>query len=324
MSTNSFHYAGISTFMRSPHVDITQLDKFDAVVVGVPFEAGVSYREGTKLAPRAIREAAFTALPKNRKYIDLDRGFQRYIPKDIEIADIGDIRVWPMEPVRTLREVHDVVRSVRSTSFPIILGGDHSITGSSFPACMEACEYNRSELALIVFDADLDTEDSFATLTDLWHGSVIRYLVDQGHVLGKNVYIIGTRGIIDEDLFSFAKQRGINIVTQRQVSERGIEQVLTDIEEHVDESVKGVYLSVDIDVLDPSIAPGTGWLSWGGMKAEELLLAMRLMDRFNVVCMDVVEVSPPLDPSGLTTRLAFEVIWSFLRFGIRKTTSKRG
>ncbi len=322
MGTSNFHYAGISTFMRSPYADVTQLEGFDVAIIGVPFEAGVSYREGTKLAPRAIREAAFSALPQNQIYIDIDRGYQNCDPREIKIADIGDVAIWPMEPNRTLEEVHDVVRSVCGTSLPIILGGDHSITASSFTGCREA--YNQSELALIVFDADLDTEDSFATLTRLWHGSVIRYLIDRGHVSPKNVYMIGIRGIVDKDSFAFAKESSINIVTRRDVAERGVEQVLTEIEEHLDESIKGVYLSVDIDVLDPSIAPGTGWLSWGGMKAEELLLGMRLMSKFNVVAMDVVEVSPPLDPSGLTTRLAFEVIWSFLRFGIQNDSFQRG
>lgn len=310
------YFSGLPTFWRSPPSTVQDAGKFDAVVLGVPYEAGVSFREGTKFAPRALREAAFVAPPNGRRYVNLDDPHETLVARDILLGDIGDIEVWPKDPSRTLECVRQTVRDVRMQTLPVIIGGDHSITYPAWLGCREAS--GNHKCGLIFFDGDTDAEDSFLTLDRYWHGDVIRRLVDDGHVDPRHVFLVGQRGIIDANLYDWTVSRGVSIFSSRDVRTRGIETIMNEIAERLAGCTDRVYVSIDIDVVDASVAAGTGWPGWGGLHPNDIFRAMRCLSRFSVTGIDLVEISPPLDPSGLTVLLGMEVLWNFLRFGFRK------
>lgn len=308
-----YHFGGIPTFWRSHLVPIEESHRFDAVVVGIPYDSGVSFRQGAKYAPRAIREAAFAPPPPGRKYINLDAPEEQLTAWDHQVGDVGDIAVWPMDAMRTHNSIRNTICEIRKQTLPVIIGGDHSVTYPALLGCREAL--GNREFGLVYFDGDPDTEDSFITLERYWHGDCLRRLIDDGQVDGRDVFLVGLRGIVDEQIVDWVRSKGVTIYARRDVHIRGINKIIGEIAERLSARTNAVYVSVDIDVVDASVAPGTGWPGWGGLSPQEILTAVRLLSRLQIVAFDLVEVSPPLDPSGLTVILAFEILWSFLRFG---------
>jgi agmatinase len=272
----------------------------DVAIVGAPFDDAVSSRPGARFGPRAIRMAP-TAWGSDYAWsIQLD--VEPYA--HLTVVDAGDAPVVPARAERGLRVIHEkVLRVASSGAIPIVLGGDHSITFPS--AAAVARRIHPRKVGVVHFDAHADTAaEQWGSL--IGHGTPMRRLIEEGWVEGPNFVQVGLRGYWPErETFNWMRERGLRSHTMVEIEERGAEAVITDAIAEALDGPDCIYLSVDIDVVDPGMAPGTGTPEPGGMLARELLRAIRqIVGRVDLVGMDVVEVSPPYDQSEVTAMLA--------------------
>jgi agmatinase len=276
----------------------------DVAIVGAPFDDLVSSRPGARFGPRAIRSAPTAWSPDHAWSIQLD-----VAPYEgLTVVDAGDAPVVPARAERGLRVVHEKVFRVASAgAIPIVLGGDHSITYPS--AAAVARHVHPRSVGIVHFDAHADTgADQWGSL--IGHGTPMRRLIEEGWVAGPNFVQIGLRGYWPEnETFDWMREQGLRWHTIVEIEERGSEAVVADAIAEALDGPEVIYLSVDIDVVDPGMAPGTGTPEPGGMLARELLRAVRqIVGRVELVGMDVVEVSPPYDQSEVTAMLAHRVV----------------
>ena len=276
----------------------------DVAIIGAPFDEGVSSRPGARFGPRAIRMAPTAWGTADAWSIQLLA--EPYAK--LTVVDAGDAPVVPTRFERALRVIHEKVYRVASAGpVPIVLGGDHSITYPSAAAVARAV-WPRA-LGVIHFDAHADTgADQWGNLHA--HGQPMRRLIDEGWVAGKNFVQIGLRGYWpDRDTFEWMRERGMRWHAMTEIEERGSEAVLADAIVEALDGPEVIYLSVDIDVVDPGMAPATGTPEAGGMLARELLRAVRqIVSQVELAGMDVVEVSPPYDHAEVTAILAHRTV----------------
>ena len=276
----------------------------DVAIVGAPFDDTVSSRPGARFAPRAIRMAPTAWSPNQAWSIQLD--VEPYA--NLKVVDAGDAPVVPGRAERGLRVIHEkVYRVAGSGAIPIVLGGDHSITYPSV-AAVARVQHPR-KVGVVHFDAHADTgAEQWGSL--IGHGTPMRRLIEEGWVDGRNFVQVGLRGYWPEkETFDWMRQQGFRWHTMVEIEERGAESVIADA---IAEALDGpgcIYLSVDIDVVDPGNAPGTGTPEPGGILPREMLRAVRqIVGQVDLVGMDVVEVSPPYDQSEVTAMLAHRIV----------------
>jgi len=276
----------------------------DVAIVGAPFDEGTSSRPGARFGPRAIRMSPRAYEAPGAWSIQLD--VEPY--ETIKVVDAGDAPIAPTRFERALRVIHEKVFRVASAgAIPIVLGGDHSITYPS--AAAVARHVWPRKLGVVHFDAHADTgADQWGNLYA--HGEPMRRLIEEGWVAGSNFVQVGLRGYWpDVDTFAWMREQGFRWHTMVEIEERGAEAVVADAIAEALEGPEVVYLSVDIDVVDPGMAPGTGTPEPGGILAREMLRAVRqVVGRVELVGMDVVEVSPPYDQSEVTAMLAHRCV----------------
>ena len=276
----------------------------DVAIVGAPLDDAVSSRPGARFGPRAIRSAPTAWSSGEAWSIQLD--VEPYA--SLRVVDAGDAPVAPARLERGLRVIHEKVHRVAATgAIPIVLGGDHSIT---YPSAAAVARHSHPrKIGIVHFDAHADTgADHWGSLVG--HGTPMRRLIEEGWVPGTNFVQVGLRGYWpDRSTFEWMREAGLRWHTMVEVEERGADEVVT---EAIAEALDGpdcVYLSVDIDVVDPGMAPGTGTPEPGGILARELLRAIRRIVRaVDFVGMDVVEVSPPYDQAEVTAILAHRAV----------------
>ncbi|GGR21058.1 agmatinase [Agromyces mediolanus] len=291
-------YAGFSTFARLPRLE----DVADAAlaVVGVPFDAGVTFRPGARFGPSAIREASRLLRPFNPALgvaaFDL-----------VQVADAGDLDANPFDIATALDEME---RGFRALSGPgrrfVALGGDHTVALPALRAVAEA----HGPVALVHFDAHLDTWDAYFGEA-YTHGSPFRRASEEGLLRRDRSAHVGLRGSLysGDDLLD-DERLGFTAVHSRELDAIGAPGVLRRILDRVGDAP--VYVSIDIDVLDPSMAPGTGTPEAGGMTSRELLEILRGMRALNLVGADIVEVSPPFDHAAITAVAAANLAYELL------------
>jgi agmatinase len=294
-------YVGPTTFSNLPWVtDPAEIARrgVDVAVIGAPFDDGTSHRPGARFGPRAIREAQSASGSLNSLQLDVE-------PFEVlTVIDAGDANIVPSWTERGHAVIHHKVREVAATgAIPIVLGGDHSITWPSASAVAEV--RHPGSVGIVHFDAHADTG------ADLWgvlasHGTPMRRLIESGAVAGRNFVQVGLRGYWPPpDVFDWMRAQGMRWHLMREIEERGAEAV---IDQAIDEALDGadaVYLSIDIDVIDPGMAPGTGTPEPGGMLTREVLRAIRrIVGVVDLAGMDVVEVSPPYDHAEVTAGAA--------------------
>ena len=298
-------YVGLQTFSRLPWVtDPGELreSKVDVAIVGAPFDDMVTHRSGARFGPRAIRAAQYTSGALN----SLQLGVEPF--EELVAVDAGDANIVPASWERGHAMIYRKVREVADTgAIPIVFGGDHSIT---WPSASAVASVRRpGSIGIVHFDAHADTgEHAWGNL--LSHGTPMRRLIESGAVPGRNFVQVGLRGYWPgPDTFAWMREQGMRWHLMGELLDRGTEVVL---EEAVSQALDGpeyIYLSVDIDVLDPGFAPGTGTPEPGGMNPAELLRAIRrVVSMTNVIAMDVVEVSPPYDHAEITAQNANRAI----------------
>ncbi len=285
-------------------LDEESLRGADLAIVGAPFDEGVSSRPGARFGPRAIRMAPTTWSTSDAWSIQLE--IEPYAK--LKVVDAGDAPIVPTRFERSLRVIHEKVHRVASAGpVPIVLGGDHSITYPS--AAAVARHVWPRKLGVIHFDAHADTgADQWGNLHA--HGEPMRRLIEEGWVEGRNFIQVGLRGYWpDKATFEWMGQQGMRWHPMVEIEDRGSEAVIADAIAEALDGPEVVYLSVDIDVVDPGMAPATGTPEAGGMLPRELLRAVRqIASQVEIVGMDVVEVSPPYDHAEVTAILANRVV----------------
>jgi agmatinase len=298
-------FTGIASFCKFPICTDLETLSADVAIFGVPWDEGSGYRPGARFGPRSIREystrfAFRERAAKEGGYWSIDSK-KRYL-EHIRMVDCGDQDVLYLNVERTFGAISHSVKKILSTNgLPVILGGDHSIT---FPVVRAFKNYH--PLHLIQVDAHLDYNDSVEGVV-LANGSPIKR-VSELDFIGKIIQI-GMRGIrAREDAYEDSLARGNRIITLLDYRRMGIEKVLEEIPRQ-----ENCYVTIDIDALDPSLAPGTTSPCFDGMTYRELRdLLVGIGSRCSVVGFDLVEVNPFLDPVGLTQSAAAEMILEFL------------
>ena len=276
-------YAGLLTWAGAPYTeDPDELDGVDVAVVGAPFDDLVSDRPGARFGPRAIRLASGGASGAH-----LAAGVDPF--EALRIVDFGDAPVVPADAVRSHRAIEQTIGSVASAgTIPLVLGGDHSISEPDVRACASV----HGRLGLVHFDTHTDTaRDVFGV--ELSHGTPMYRLVEEGAAVDPRRYVqIGLRGYWPgESEFAWQRERGITSFFMHDVHESGLAAVLEQATAVVGDGP--CFLTVDVDVLDPAFAPGTGTPEPGGMTSAQLLTACRtIASRVRLVGADVVEVAP--------------------------------
>jgi agmatinase len=273
----------------------------DVAIVGAPFDDGVSYRPGARFGPRAIRQATYT---QGGYSLQLD-----VAPFEIlDVVDAGDADIVPAWLERGHAMVFRKVLEVASTgAIPIVLGGDHSITWPSASAVAQVRAPH--SIGIVHFDAHADTADEdWGVLAG--HGTPMRRLIESGAVAGRNFVQVGLRGYWPPPaVLDWMHEQGMRWHLMREIEERGAEAVIDDAIAEALDGPDAIYLSIDIDVLDPGMAPGTGTPEPGGMLTRELLRAVRrIVGAVELAGMDVVEVSPPYDHAEVTAMAAHRVV----------------
>ncbi|MBU8808699.1 agmatinase [Mycolicibacterium goodii] len=292
-------YAGIATFARLPQ--LFEVLDYDIAVVGVPFDSGVTYRPGARFGPAAIREASRLLKPYHPA-LDVSPFAQA------QVVDAGDFGVNPFDIDEAVGQIRDGVAGLlhRPNQRVVLLGGDHTI---ALPA-LQALHAMHGPIALVHFDAHLDTWDTYfgAPCT---HGTPFRRASEQGLIVKGHSAHVGIRGSLYDraDLLD-DESLGFTVVHCRDIDRIGVDGVIERVHERVGEHP--VYVSIDIDVLDPAFAPGTGTPEIGGMTSRELVAVLRAMRGLNIVGADVVEVAPAYDSGDVTAvagaNLAYELI----------------
>jgi agmatinase len=274
-------YAGLLTFGGAPFTeDPAELEGFVVAIVGAPMDDLVSDRPGARLAPRAIRGASSPPGPHLEVKVDAF--------SDLRIVDFGDAPVIPADPGTSHAAIEATVGQVLAARvLPIVLGGDHSITEPSVRACAAV----HGPVGMIHFDTHTDTGSEVFGV-ERSHGTFIRRLIDGGQLDGARYAQIGLRGYWPgEAEFAWQAEHGITSLFMHDVRDLGIREVVRRAIEAVGPGP--VYLTVDVDVLDPAFIPGTGTPEPGGMTAGDLLLAVRTVAaEVELVGADVVEVIP--------------------------------
>lgn len=299
-SSKSPRFAQPATFMRLPYQ--TDLRGVDVAMLGVPYDSGTSYRSGARLGPREIR--AQSSLIRPYSY------FQKISPfETLAIVDAGDVDAPPVgiEPAYAAIEA-GVARILGAGATPLVVGGDHSI---SLP-CLRAVSKTHGPLALVQFDAHIDTwGDYFGG--KYFHGSPFRRAIEE-KVIDPAAYVqVGIRGPMygeDED-FAFQRASGVTTIDITMAKRDGMEKTMGRVREIVGN--RAVYVTFDIDAVDPAFAPGTGTPEVGGFTSYEAQELVRGLAGLNLVGCDVVEVAPPFDgPGQITALLAANIMFELL------------
>jgi agmatinase len=291
-------YAGAATYARLPRLD--QVAKADVTVVGVPFDSGVSYRPGARFGPSHVRESSRLLRPYNPA-VDIEPFASQ------QVVDAGDIVANPFDIEEAIRQVEAGARDLLERSRRLVtIGGDHTI---ALPL-LRAMAAVHGPVAVVHFDAHLDTWDTYfgAPYT---HGTPFRRASEEGLVDRSGCVHVGTRGPLysTQDLVD-DRDLGFAVVGSVEMDDLGARGVLERIRARVGE--RPVYLSVDIDVLDPAFAPGTGTPEAGGLTSRELLAVLRGFADLDLVGADVVEVAPAYDHAEVTGIAASHVIYEIL------------
>jgi agmatinase len=283
-------FAGIRTFMRAPHT--TDLAGVDAAVYGIPFDTATSFRTGTRFGPEAIRSASALLRPYNP-------ALGVNVVETLSIVDYGDVPVSPGDTERTYGQVEEALaRLVDAGVFPLALGGDHSITLAE----LRVLARKHGALGLVQLDAHGDTWDEYFGQR-FFHGTTFLRAVEEKLIDPAASVQAGLRGSLygPDDLDS-AREMGFVVLPCDQLRRLEPGGYASIVRERVGR--RPVFLSFDIDVLDPAFAPGTGTPEVGGLSTAEALGFVRALAGIDLVGADVVEVSPPYDGPGQQTALA--------------------
>ena len=289
-------FAGPSTFARLP--ELRDVSHCDVAIVGIPFDAGTSYRPGARFGPQAIRQASRHLRTQYHPAYDTEPFAEQ------QVADAGDIACNPYNIEKAVLEIQKAATELLGKADRIIsLGGDHTI---ALPL-LRAVNHYHGPVALVHFDAHLDTWDTYygAPYT---HGTPFRRAAEEKLFLESASMHVGIRGpLYSRDDLKNDEELGFKVIHCDEFQTEGIDHVVKRIRDRVGDNP--MYLSIDIDVLDPAHAPGTGTPEIAGMSTRELVGVLRGLAGLNIISADVVEVSPAYDHAELTSLSAATTVF---------------
>ena len=293
-------YAGPSTFARLP--ELRDVEHCDVAIIGVPFDAGTSYRPGARFGPQAVRQASRQLRTNYHPSYDVEPF------KVQQVADAGDITCNPFNIDEAIKQIEDGATDLLSRVENIItIGGDHTIALPLLRAVNKKCG---QPVALVHFDAHLDTWDTYfgAPYT---HGTPFRRAREEGLFLDDASMHVGIRGpLYSRDDLKEDADLGFKIIHCDDFQTQSVDQIVKRIKDRVGDNP--LYLSIDIDVLDPAHAPGTGTPEIAGMTSREMLNVLRGLSDMNLVSADVVEVAPAYDHAELTSTAAATIVFELI------------
>lgn len=291
-------YSGFATFARLPRLD--QVQDADTVIWGVPFDTGVSYRPGARFGPAHVRQSSRLLRPYNPAQDN--EPFAR-----AQVADGGDLGVNPFDIEEAIASIESAARDLSGTSRSLVtIGGDHTI---ALPLLRVQAE-RHGPIAVLHFDAHLDTWDTYfgAPYT---HGTPFRRASEEGLIDFEHSMHVGLRGPLYSRLdLDESEKLGFSAVHSRDFARQPLDDIINRVRARLGD--RPVYVSLDIDVLDPAVAPGTGTPEAGGLSSMQLLEVLRGLEGLNVVGADIVEVSPPYDHAEITGIAAAHTIYELL------------
>lgn len=292
-------YAGHGTFVRLPRIG--DVSDYDVAIVGVPFDGGTSFRPGARFGPSAVREASRLLRPGY--HVEL----ATFPVEQAQFVDAGDIACTPYDIVAAVEQIQaQVSELVAKDKTVIAIGGDHTI---ALPM-IRATTAVHGPVALLHFDAHLDTWDTYfgAAIT---HGTMFRRAFEEGLLIEDRSMHVGIRGpVYDQDDFIRDHGFGFQIIRCSDLDHIGVPATIDRIKQRIGDLP--VYLSIDIDVLDPAFAPGTGTPEMGGLHSREVLQILRGLSGLNIVGADVVEVAPAYDQADVTTLAAATLVFEMM------------
>ena len=295
-------FAGVPTFMRLPHVspDDPKIREVDIGIIGVPWDSGTTNRPGPRHGPRQLRDAS--TMIRAEHPVSGVRPYEKS-----NCADLGDVSINPADIEDSMNRITSFYNKVLEKGIkPLTAGGDHL---TSLPVLRALA--NKGPLGMIHFDSHTDLFHSYFDGTMYTHGTPFRRAVEENLIDPKRVIQIGIRGTqYDSEDLDFANSVGIRVIKIEEFFDRGIQDVMAEARDIV--GVKETYVSYDIDFIDPAFAPGTGTPEVGGPNSYEALKVVRELTGVKVVGADMVEVSPPFDPSSNTAFLGVSVMFELL------------
>ena len=303
-------YLGIPTFMRTPYVE--DLSTLDIALVGIPYDGGVTNRPGARHGPREIRNQSSLMRKVNQA--------TRVDPYALcRIGDVGDAWVEkPFELTGALNEIAEFYKTIDAAGVvPVSAGGDHSVTLAVMRGIAK-----RRPVGMVHFDAHCDTGDDYLG-SKFHHGAPFRRAVEEGLLDPKRTIQIGIRGPLNDiDVWKFSHDSGMRVVYMEEFYERGPKSVMEEARRIVGDGP--TYISFDVDGLDPVFAPGTGTPECGGITVVEAQIMLRQLRGLNLVGGDVVEVSPPFDPSGNTALVGATLMYEILCVVAESLAKRKG
>ncbi len=290
-------FSGIATFMRLPH--IPRAEELDIALIGIPYDGGATYRSGPRFGPRHVREQSAIIRPWN-PVLSLNP-FEKK-----RIADFGDLSINPLSIEDTFQRISSQLDDVlQAGARTVCVGGDHSI----LLPILRSIHKKFGTVGLIQLDAHNDTWGGYFGSPHS-HGTPVRRAVEEGLIFGKDVLQVGLRGqVYAKEDFDFGRQHGFKVVTSEEFHRSGVPLVKRHLKTL---GRRPVYVTLDIDVVDPAFAPGTGTPQVGGFSSAQILELVRSLRGLNIVGCDLVEVSPPYDTGEITSLLAANLLYELV------------
>lgn len=293
------HFAGINTFMKAPYVeDVHDVGRYDAAVIGIPFDSGTTYRPGTRFGPQGIRRISALYTPYNFELgVDLR--------EQMTLCDVGDVFTLPANLEKSFDQITRGVAHVASSgALPIMMGGDHSI---GFPCVAGIAQCTSKRIGIVHFDRHIDMQEK--DLDERMHTTPWFHATNLPNVKAANLVQVGIGGWqVPREGVEVARARQSNVLTIEDVERLGLEKTAEIALELAWKDADAVYVSFDVDCVDCGFVPGTGWPEPGGFLPREVLKLLGLVAKEGICGLEVVEVSPPYDTSDITALLGVRVI----------------
>lgn len=291
-------FSGFRTFLQFP-ARLDDGQNPDVTLVGIPFDLGTTNRPGCRFGPAAIREASLMLLDGDHPEIRVNPAVA------LNCIDAGDLDILNGYLDQTIEMIEKQVRAI--DGHLVCLGGDHTIT---LPILRAQAERHGKGISLVHFDAHVDTwKDNFGG--PVGHGTPFHYAAQEGLIDPKASIQIGIRSPADNDVMDYTTDElGFHVITAEDVHTGGVEAVVAAIKQTVGDNI--AYLTMDIDAIDPSQAPGTGTPEVGGLFTWQQLAILKKLGGLNWIGMDMVEVAPAYDQAQITSLAAATFVWTYL------------
>jgi agmatinase len=293
------HFAGINTFLKAPYVEsVHDVGKYDAAIIGIPFDSGTTYRPGTRFGPQGIRRISALYTPYNYELgVDLR--------EQMTLCDAGDVFTIPANLEKSFDQISRAVAHVFSSgALPLMLGGDHSI---GFPCVRGIAQCTSKRIGIVHFDRHIDIQEK--DLDERMHTTPWYWATNLPNVPATNLVQIGIGGWqVPRAGVQEARKRGTNVLTIADIEKLGLEKTAEIALDLAWKDADAVYISFDVDSLDCGFVPGTGWPEPGGFLPREALKLLGLVAAEGLCGLEVVEVSPPYDTSDITALVGVRVV----------------